>query len=186
MADNDTLARPYAQAAFAVANDGGALGEMAGALHAAAALVGNDDVARLIGHPKVSAAGLLLFLQGALAEIDGGAAFAGAGSQGENFLKVLIENGRLEILPEIAQQFDALKAAAERVVDVTITAASAIDSDQAAAIKQALVERLGNDVNIETTIDEDLIGGAVIRAGDYVIDGSVRGQLTRLSTRLAK
>ncbi|MEM9172958.1 MAG: F0F1 ATP synthase subunit delta [Pseudomonadota bacterium] len=184
MADNDTLARPYAQAIFDVAKDDGTLAKTAAAIQAAAEVVSDDSVSALIGHPKVSDSALLEFLQGTLAEIDAAAPLAAG--DGTNLLKLLIDNGRLEVLPEIAAQVDALKLQSEKVVDVTVTSASQVDAAQLDSIRKVLVERLGNDVNIHTTIDEDLIGGAVIRAGDYVIDGSVRGQLARLSTVLAK
>ena len=104
--------------------------------------------------------------------------------KGSNFLKLLLEYGRVAVLPEIAEHFDALKADIENTVDVTITSAAPISAAQQKVIAKALKERLGRDVRIETHIDETLIGGAVIRAGDVVIDRSLRSRLSSLSNAL--
>ena len=92
----------------------------------------------------------------------------------------------MAVLPEIAEQFEALKAALENKIDVTVTSASPISDQQQDEISTALRERLGRDVNIEVEIDETLIGGAVIRAGDVVIDGSMRARLEGLANALTR
>jgi len=125
------------------------------------------------------------FLIGLFAK-GGASLLAGGDKKGTNFLKLLLEYGRVGVLPEIATHFEALKAETENVVDVTVTAASAISTVQQDTIANALRERLGRDVNIETQIDETLIGGAVITAGDVVIDGSLRARLDGLATALIK
>jgi F-type H+-transporting ATPase subunit delta len=99
-------------------------------------------------------------------------------------LKLLLEYGRVNVLPEIAEHFDALKAAVENTVDVTVTSAAPMSAEQQAIIAAALKERLGSNVTLSTEIDENLIGGAVIRAGDVVIDGSLRARLTSLTNAL--
>ena len=186
MADTDTLARPYARAIFSVASANDQLGPVSAALTAAGQVVSDPSVANLLDHPNVSDADLLGFLRGIFAEIAEAAPLAAAGGNGENLLRLLIENDRLGLLPAIATQVEALKLDAERVVDVTVTTATALDDSQLAAIGSALKTRLGRDVNMTTSLDESLLGGAVIRAGDFVIDGSVRAKLTRLSASLQR
>ncbi len=185
MADKHTLARPYAQAIFDLAQSGNALGDWSGALQAAGLVVDDPSIARLIDNPKVSDKRLVELLQSIFADIPAAKSLAG-GSDGTNLLRLLIENDRLGVLPEIAERFEALKSAAENIVEVTITTASPIDDAQKQTIVSALQARLGNKINATTATDEDLIGGAIIRAGDFVIDGSVRAQLDRLSASLAK
>ena len=185
MADKHTLARPYAQAIFDIAQVEGTLAVWSEALQAAGSVVTDPQIASLIDNPKVSEERLVELLQSIFAEIAEAKPLADAG-QGANFLRLLIEFDRLAVLPEIAERFDTLKSAAEHVVDVTITTASPIDDAQKQTIVSALKARLGNEINAITATDEDLIGGAVIRAGDFVIDGSVRAQLDRLSASLAK
>lgn len=184
MAENDTLARPYAQAAFAVASESDSLGSMAKALRVAGDVIADERIERLIDHPAVAPEQLLEILQGVFGEILDATPLAASGGPGENLLKLLIENDRISLLPSIADQFDVLKKQAEQVVDVTITTASAIDDSQKNEIAEALKTRLGRNVDITTEVDESLIGGAVIRAGDFVIDGSVRAKLSRLSAEL--
>ena len=101
-------------------------------------------------------------------------------------MKLLLENGRAAVLPEIGSHFEALKAQVENSVDATVTSASALSKEQVQEIASALKQRLGRDVKVETKIDENLIGGAVIRAGDVVIDGSLRARLDGLANALIK
>lgn len=185
MADKHTVARPYAQAVFDLAQADSDLAAWSGALKAAGVVVDDPQIAGLIDDPRIGDDQLVDLLQSIFKSIPEAAKLTGKG-QGENFLRLLIEFGRLNVLPEIAERFDALKSEAEHVVDVTITSASAIDDAQKQTIISALKARLGYEINATTATDEDLIGGAVIRAGDFVIDGSVRAQLDRLSASLAK
>ena len=110
--------------------------------------------------------------------------FAGSSEHGTNFLKLLLEYGRVDVLPEISDRFDALKAEVENTVDVTVASAAALSAAQVSEIEASLKSRLGRNVNLSTEIDEDLIGGAVIRAGDVVIDGSLRARLEGLANAL--
>ncbi len=185
MADNNTVARPYAQAAFEVARAENSLQELSDSLNAGKALLEDGQVNAFLARPSLNDAQRLEFLQGLFARVVGdGSVFAGASQHGTNFLKLLLENGRVAVLPEIAEHFDALKASIENVIDVTITSATAINDSQQAEIVAALKERFGREVSIETEIDESLIGGAVIRAGDVVIDGSLRARLEGLANAL--
>ena len=97
-----------------------------------------------------------------------------------NFLSLLSQNGRLETLPEIKQQFESMKQASEKVVEATITAASPISEESLDSIRSALESKLSQTVNLMTRTDESLIGGAKIQIGDNMIDASVRSQLDEL------
>jgi F-type H+-transporting ATPase subunit delta len=185
MADNNTIARPYAQAVFELANESGDLAKWAEALNVAGEFMADGQVVTYLGDPAFSNAQRLEFLTG-LFDKAGAKLLGGKDKQGTNFLKLLLEYRRIGVLPEIAVHFEALKADIENVVDVTVTSASPISKKQQDTISKALRERLGRDVNIETEIDENLIGGAVIKAGDVVIDGSLRARLESLATALTK
>ena len=125
--------------------------------------------------------------QGLFAKLVGeGSVFAGGSEHGTNFFKLLLENGRVAALPEIADRFEALKAQVENTVDAVITSATPLSDEQQKAMAAALQEKLGRDVRVTTQIDENLIGGAVIRAGDVVIDGSLRARLDGLANALTK
>jgi F-type H+-transporting ATPase subunit delta len=184
VADNNTIARPYAEAAFEVARDARDLAGWSAALDTARELLADGQVVAFLGNPSLTDEQRLVFL-GGLFESAGTkkSVFAGD-AKGANFLRLLLEYGRVDVLPEIAEHFDALKAEVENTVDVVVTTAVALGDDQKRAIVRALKARLGRDVRIETEIDETLIGGAVIRAGDVVIDGSLRSRLTSLSNAL--
>ena len=187
MADNNTIARPYAQAIFEVAQEHKTLAEFSASLAAAQELLGDEQVVAFLGRPSLNDDQRLEFLQGLFAQAVGEkSVFAGGSDHGTNFFRLLLENRRVAVLPEIAEQFEALKAALENKIDVTVTSASPISDQQQDEISTALRERLGRDVNIEVKIDETLIGGAVIRAGDVVIDGSMRARLEGLANALTR
>ncbi len=185
MADNNTVARPYAQAVFELANESGELAVWSESLDVAAQVLADGRVVTYLGNPEFSTEQRLEFLTGLFAKAGAGT-LTGTDSKGTNFLKLLLEYGRVAALPEIAAHFETLKAEIENIVEVTVTSASPISKQQQDTISAALRERLGRDVTIETEIDENLIGGAVIRAGDVVIDGSLRARLEGLATALTK
>jgi len=106
------------------------------------------------------------------------------GAEGANLLRLLIDNGRLKLAPAIAAEYEALRAEAEATIDVEITTASPAAPEQLAALVDAIARRLARKLNVTTKVDESLIGGAVIRAGDLVIDGSSVGELERLRLQL--
>ena len=187
MADNNTVARPYAQAVFEVARENDAMDELSASLAAARDLIADGQVVSFLGQPSLNDEQRLEFLQGLFAAAVGdGSVFAGGSQHGTNFLKLLLENGRVVALPEISAQFEALKAKVENSIDAVITAAAPLSDAQEKAIASSLSEKLGRDVRISTQIDENLIGGAVIRAGDVVIDGSLRARLEGLANALTK
>ena len=169
-----TLARPYARAAFAIAREGNALPAWSDALAFAARVAADPTVSALLGNPGLIQADATTLL-----------APEGADATFGNFLGLLFENRRLPLLPEIAGMFDELRFEAERVVKAKVTSAVAMPAAELETIKAALKKRFGRDVEVETAVDESLIGGAVIDAGDVVIDGSLKGKLGRLQAALA-
>jgi F-type H+-transporting ATPase subunit delta len=185
MADNHTIARPYAQAAFEIASESKGLDKWSEALAVAKDLLRDGQVTKFLANPKLTDDERLSFLTDLFASAGGKTSIlAGSNKHGTNFLKLLLEYERVAVLPEIADHFDALKANVENTIDVTVTSASPLSAAQQKAITKALKVRLGREVNLETEIDENLIGGAVISAGDVVIDGSLRSRLEGLSNAL--
>jgi F-type H+-transporting ATPase subunit delta len=182
MAENAAIAQPYAKAAFELASEAGELTAWSDALQAAAIAVSDPSVARLIGAPGTDMRALIDLI----AEVGGkasGLAIAN-GSQLNNLLSLLAENKRLLVLPEIAVAYDLLKADVENRIDVTLSAATEVDSAQQEKIVAALKKRFGRDINLKFELDENLIGGAKLQADDLVIDGSVRAGLAKLSSSL--
>ena len=168
-----TLARPYARAAFSVARDAGALPAWSAALGFAARVAAEPQAAALLGNPKLTRADVVALLSP-----------DGAQDAFRNLLGLLFDNRRLALLPEIAGLFDELRFEAERVVRAKVTSAAALADGELETIKVALRKRFGREVEVETAIDASLIGGALIDAGDVVIDGSIKGKLERLQSAL--
>lgn len=180
MSQSLTLARPYARAAFALARDADRLQDNAfagwsDALAFAARVAADPRVAALLGHPKLSHADAVTLLSP-----------DGASQHFGDFLALLADNRRLALLPEIAGLYEELRAEAERVVKAKVTSAAELPAGELDTIKAALKKRFGREVELETAVDESLIGGALIDAGDVVIDGSLRGKLSRLQSALAQ
>ena len=170
-----TLARPYARAAFSAAQDENALAKWSDALGFAAQVAADPSAASLLLNPQLTHAEAVSLLS-----VDG------AGESFSRFLALLAENRRLAQLPEISGLFEELKAEAERVVKATVTSAAALPAGELEVLKAALKKRLGREVELSTAVDASLIGGAVIDAGDVVIDGSLKGKLSRLRAALAQ
>jgi F-type H+-transporting ATPase subunit delta len=177
MADKSTIARPYARAAFEEARAHEALGPWSEALRVAAEVVKDPRVAALLGNPHVTPE--------QLAQLVTGIAAAKLGPHGANFVSTLAANRRLRFLPEISTRFDELKDAAEGVADVTVTSAAALNDAQRAKLAAALEKRLKRKVRLHCEVDAGLIGGAVVRSGDLVIDGSVSARLHRIAYELS-
>lgn len=177
MADQATIARPYARAAFDHAHAAGELAVWGDFLARASTAVVDAQVKPLIGNPHVERAALVKLLS-EVAGADGHQSFG-------NFLRLLAENGRLESLPAIADQYAALRADVENTIEVKVTAAMPLSEEQSKKLVDALAKRLARTVRLHTEIDPGLIGGAVIRAGDFVVDGSLRGRIERLNNTMA-
>lgn len=185
MADNNTVARPYAQAVFEIARESSDLGEWSESLAVAGQLLSDRPLVEYLANPEFNNEQRLEFLT-VLFKQAGAKLLAGSNDKGTNFLKLLLENRRINVLPEIAEHYEAQKAKIENTVDAVVTSATKLSTSQVSDIAAALKKRLGSDVNVATEIDENLIGGAVIRAGDVVIDGSLRARLEGLATALIK
>lgn len=170
-----TLARPYARAAHAIARDANAAAQWSDALAFAARVAADPRVQALLGHPHLSRADAVALLSPEPASDVFG-----------DFLALLADNRRLPLLPEIAGLFEELRADAERIVKAKVTSATTLQAAELDSIKAALKRRFGREVELQTAVDESLIGGAVIDAGDVVIDGSLRSKLARLQTALAQ
>ena len=176
MSELSTLARPYAEAVFRMAQGENDLAGWSSRVSTLAAIVSDVQMAALIADPAVSSdrvAALIIDVAG-----------AGLGERGANLVKVLSENGRLTLLPEISVQVETLKANAEGVVEAMITSAQALTQAQVDELVAGLKAKFNRSVNVQTAVDAELIGGAVITIGDQVIDGSVKGRLQRMSFAL--
>jgi F-type H+-transporting ATPase subunit delta len=176
MADRITIARPYARAAFEEAQLRKSLQPWSEALHVGAEVVKDKRVEDLLGNPRVTPEQLAQLI------ID--IAGPNLGEEGGNLIRTLAENHRLAYLPEISTLFDAFKDAAEGVADVTVTSAGELNDTQRQKITTALKTRLKRDVRLHCEVDPNLIGGAILRSGDLVIDGSLRTRLERIAYEL--
>lgn len=173
MAELITLARPYAKAAFEVALQADALDQWSKMLALSAVVSGDSGVSAVLYSPSLTSEQVADAFVGVCGdELD---------EKGKNFVHLLAENKRLVLLPEISTLFDNLKANQEKSVDVEITTAFEISSDVSNKLAQALKDRLQREILLATKVDQSLIGGAIIRAGDNVIDSSVRGKLSKLA-----
>ena len=175
-----TLARPYARAAFALASAHSCLPQWSDSLGFSAQVALDPRVQSLLGHPALTVDDAVALLS---PPVDATAA-AGDEMFGK-YLAVLADAARLQLLPEIAALYEQQRAEAEHVVKATITSATPLDAAEVAKFHDALKRRFGSEVEIATAVDPELIGGAVIDAGDVVIDGSLRNKLARLESALA-
>lgn len=173
MAELTTLARPYAKAAFAEAVEQNALEQWSDMLSVASQFAADEALAKVLVHPSLTAEQQAT----ALTDLCGDR----LNQSGRNFLMVLGENKRLTLLPEIVEAFEELKAAQEHAIDVTVTSAFTLTDAQQETLSQALKNKLQCDVRLTGEVDPLLVGGVIIRAGDLVIDGSVRGKLAKLA-----
>jgi F-type H+-transporting ATPase subunit delta len=177
MAERITIARPYAKAIFRLASDRKQLPQWSTFLERAAATVADPQLRPLLNNPNVAAEQLI----GLISAIAG----SDPDPEAQNLLRSLSANRRLSYLPEIAAHFERLRAEAERTLDVTVTSAIELSSEQRERFAAAMRKRLNREVHLHCEIDPTLIGGAVIRADDLVIDGSVRAGLTQLAATAA-
>lgn len=173
MAELSTLARPYAKAAFSAAVDGGDIAAWSTALQTLAVISKADPVAELIANPSVSA----LDKAKTIAEVAGDDCNEGA----SNLLVVLAENDRFSLLSEISAQFELLRSEHEKSADVVVTSAFELSDAQQKMLTEKLSKKLSCDVSLTVNVDSALIGGVIIKAGDLVIDDSVRGKLSKLA-----
>jgi F-type H+-transporting ATPase subunit delta len=171
-----SLARPYARAVFELARQQERLSQWSDNLSLMAAVVSNTTMQTLLDNPRLTRADA--------GELVIRACGSDIGEHAANLLRMLAENGRLDQLPMIATLYDSLRDEAEGTVDAHVISASPLSEAQKTAIADALKKRLGRDVQLNCSVNKDLVGGAVIRAGDLVIDGSAVERLRQLSSAL--
>ena len=177
MAETGELARPYAVAAFKQAEEEGKLGEWAEMLDLLAAVARDPTMGGFIANPRVDRARLVdLFIDVCGDRLS---------DTGRNFVRVVGQYGRFALLPAIAQRFAEERAAREGRNQVHVTSAFDLSKSQRSTIVAAMEKRLGTKVTLDCAVDDSLIGGVVIRAGDLVIDASLRGRLGQLAQTLA-
>lgn len=178
MADNASIARPYAKAVFDQAKETNAFEAWSASLSQLVAISNDEGFSRLASDPRVASSkvtDLLIDLtKDSLPE------------GGDNFVKLLVQNDRLVALNDIEQQFSELVAEAQASVNAEVVTAMALSDDQKASLSSALESKLGLKVSLEETVDPSLVGGAIVRAGDMVIDGSARGRIEKLTTALLR
>ena len=176
MAEKSTIARPYALAAFELAKEQNDLAKWSEMLGFAAVVVTDVVMQQYISNPAINQEQLTkLMLQVCDDQLD---------DVGRKFIKVRIDNKRLAILPEIVTLYNQHRAEAERTVDAEVISAFPLSDAQKSTLIEGLKKRRGRNVNLVSKVDENLLGGAIVRAGDLVIDGSVSGQLNKLTTAL--
>lgn len=175
MAESTTIARPYAEALFRLADGSGRLREWAAMLDQLAGVAGNGDVREAIGNPKLTGSQLAdLFLS----------LCKGIDAEGENLVRLLVENRRLSVLPEVRGLFDELKNQREGVLDAQIYSAFPLDAAQQGKLVADLEARFRQRIAAELSVDPELIGGVKVVIGDQVIDASVRGKLAAMAVAL--
>ncbi|GAW85881.1 F-type H+-transporting ATPase subunit delta [Bathymodiolus platifrons methanotrophic gill symbiont] len=176
MSELATLARPYAEAVFKRAKESGSSQEWSDTLAFLSAIMQDESLAAIVNNPRVDQDRLTALLLDICQEQMNGEA--------NNFLKLLIENGRLNIAPQIAELFEKYKAEDEGYVDVDVITAYALTKAEEQSFTTSLKKKLNKKVNINSSIDKSLIGGFLVKAGDSVIDGSISGQLQQLAKRI--
>jgi F-type H+-transporting ATPase subunit delta len=175
MFENTTLARPYAKAAFSYAFESGKVDAWNKTLVIVAELVKQPEVANLINHPKVKTEDVLAFF----------AEFGEEWSdQQKNLLRIMAENKRLRLLPEVAAQFERLRAESQQTLQVDMLTARPVVQEQQTKISTRLKQKYQREIQLNVRLVPELIGGAVLKIGDRVIDGSIRGYLTGLANAL--
>lgn len=175
---NVTIARPYAEAAFRLARDKHAVAAWSEMLALAASVAADPRIASLTGNPQVSREQLGKIVLGVCGDK--------VSADGRNFLLLLVENGRLGVLPEIRELFEDLRREHEGVLEVEVTSAYPMDDSQLAQLRQKLQAKYGRQVQASVSVDPELIGGVRVKIGDEVLDASVRGKLQGMASALAR
>ena len=178
MAEYTTSARPYARAVYARATETSSVESWGEALALLAAVAADASMQETLDKPQLSKEQKGEIMLKVLSDK--------LNQQQQNLVRLMAENGRLRALPEVAHQFEIYRAEAEGKVDAEVISAFALTSEQERAITEMLKSKLGRDVSITTSTDESLIGGVVIKAGDTIIDGSMKSQLETLAITLSR
>ena len=178
MADFTTAARPYANAIFDIANGANTLDSWSDALANLANVVNDAQMSELLNDPGMGKAQKGELLIQVLADK--------LNEQQQNLVKLMAENGRLIIMKDVQEQFEVARAKAENKVDAEVVSAFELSAQQTDELINTLKNKLGCDITLTTTVDESLIGGGVIKAGDTIIDASMKSQLDSLALSLGR
>jgi len=176
MADIASIARPYAKAVFDLASESKKHDEWQAALDNLATIAQDEDFQTAVASPSVKPSQLEEMIHAIVGKT--------LPTGGDNFVKLLAQNGRLDTLPELTSQYTQLLLESRKAVEAEVITARALSAKQNKALIEALESRLGVSVSVNETIDESLIGGAIIKAGDLVIDGSAKGRVEKLAIAL--
>ena len=175
MSELTTIARPYAKAAFEFAVEKGVVESWNDMLFFAGEVAKNEQVAQFLTGSASADKQSEIVISVCAEQLN---------EYGQNLVKVMAENGRLTALPAVAKMFSAFKADYDKEIDVDITSATTLAATQQETLVAALEKRFARKVKLNCSVDESLVGGLMIKAGDTVIDGTVRGKLNRLATTL--
>ena len=176
MSELATLARPYAAAVFKRSKETKATAKWSQALAFMSAVLGDEEISVVVDNPKVNNEMLsALMLDICQEQVD---------EEGANFLKLLVQNRRLALVPYIAKIYEAYRAEDEGYVDVEVTTAYAFSKEEKQQFASKLEKTFSKKVHMNVSVDKSLIGGVLVRAGDKVIDGSIRGQLQQMQKAL--
>lgn len=175
MAESLTIARPYADAAFGIARDTNALPQWSDALSRLAQVMASSEARGLVSNPRLASPQIAAVICDAAGKLD---------QEQRNFVQVLAENERLDVMREIADQFRLLRNRHDEILEVTVQTAYPLDEGQVADIVATLEKKYGRKVRATTELEDELIGGVCIRIGDEMIDASVRGKLAKLAATL--
>lgn len=177
MAERTTFARPYAVAVFGLASETGTVSQWGDLLAFYAVAMQDTNLLNAIRDPRPETAQKQALLY---------SLYDGISEQGKALINLLLENGKLELMPEISKVFNQSRAEIEGTVSAEVVSAYELDESQIGALADALKNELKRDVVVETSVDPSIIGGVIIRAGDTVIDGSVAGKLRDLTSYLTR
>lgn len=178
MSELVTAARPYARAIIDLADSQKALDNWSKQLQFMAAVAMDPGVEKLISNPRLT--------RSEIAEIFSTACGEDIDDEARNLVRLLAENCRLAILPELSMLFDQLRAEKLGTIEAAVVSAYRMSKEQKQLLQDALKKRLGKDVKLTSKVDKSLLGGAVIRAGDLVIDGSLKGRIEKLNAALTR
>jgi len=176
MSESVTLARPYAAAVFKRSKEAASTGAWSENLAFLSAVMANPDIKKAVTNPKIGKDKLVSLILGICeSNVD---------PEGINFVKLLLQNNRLPLLPDIARIFEEMRAEDEGYIDVEVLTAFPFEKDAQKKLSAKLQKKLNKEIHMNVAVDKTLIGGVLVRAGDRVIDGSVRGQLQNLRKAL--
>lgn len=178
MSELTTAARPYAKAVFELATEDNSGEQWANALAALELVVSDESLAEALENPN--------FTHTQLADLVIGVAGDALDSKASNLVKLLAENGRLSVVPALKEIFDSLNSESEGSIAASVVSAFELTDKQQTKLAASLTKKLGRDVKLECSVDESLLGGVVVRAGDLVIDGSLKGRLEKMTSTLSR